>query len=619
VKTAFDSGTEKWLPWAKTKLAQLTFLREKLDLPQLTKTWLPESGTTVRLVSSKFGDWIRITGGWEFISIEQVLEPVLDAEGNPTYDEDEEPIVEVLYKLWGLKRDAAPPSGTGLLIPELNATWNMSTASNPFGGIDSPLPLRDADHKGSVVGGVSTSLYYRRAAGLPAFADMESAFELYDSPEYGSIITSPDLVQQLKTAAGLSYVIDNTGIIARSGVAFTAASGWLPYLDPAYYVTGADSYVGLIRLSNPPDLATYAEKYTWTVNDAGVIVPAVSDTLIAEPYVYTDVVTEDDFSYFGQSEWGQVTYTTAVLPADTVLGKTAGGSVRVMQGPWVFNTLAKGGTLGSGESAGQIPPESVSFMGVEVHDDLTDLGFPYWCSVFPVPVLIEGDQYWWVNSLSIKSSAHFEGVFSGDDMYTYASPHAYTWKRRLIKNGVEVSGFAHQDTRSYTASLDYPQVPIPDVPPYLDDYWDSYTPVYVYVPMDGVRVEGAGDNPDVDWFCGIRVEITPVALGTGVSSDGSSIPFKTTPALWTSDLSTIHVYSAFEEEWLNYDVQTAFNSTQYYFAKYKGAMYFVFDGGVDGTPHGVSISAPTESPVEIVDGTDVFARSYPMVRSWTRI
>ena len=75
----------------------------------------------------------------------------------------------------------------------------------------------------------------------------------------------------------------------------------------------------------------------------------------------------------------------------------------------------------------------------------------------------------------------------------------------------------------------------------------------------------------------------------------------------------------FEEEWLNYDVQTAFNSTQYYFAKYKGAMYFVFDGGVDGTPHGVSISAPTDSPVEIVDGTDVFARSYPMVRSWTRI
>lgn len=63
MKLYFDAGTEKWVKWAKSELGKLANLRKKLGLPKLTKAFAPESGTLVWIVSSNWGDWVRITGG----------------------------------------------------------------------------------------------------------------------------------------------------------------------------------------------------------------------------------------------------------------------------------------------------------------------------------------------------------------------------------------------------------------------------------------------------------------------------------------------------------------------------------------------------------------------------
>lgn len=56
-----DKEGEKWLPWAKRKLAQLRALRLDLNLPKMTKTFDPAPGARVWLSASEFGDWIRVT------------------------------------------------------------------------------------------------------------------------------------------------------------------------------------------------------------------------------------------------------------------------------------------------------------------------------------------------------------------------------------------------------------------------------------------------------------------------------------------------------------------------------------------------------------------------------
>lgn len=59
----FDPGTEKWVAWARGKLAALSLLRKKIGVPALARAYEPEQGTLVRISSTPYAESIRITGG----------------------------------------------------------------------------------------------------------------------------------------------------------------------------------------------------------------------------------------------------------------------------------------------------------------------------------------------------------------------------------------------------------------------------------------------------------------------------------------------------------------------------------------------------------------------------
>ncbi len=59
-----DSGTEKYLPWARRKLEQLRALRADLGVPAMSKALSPESGVLLFLKATDTGaDVLRLTGG----------------------------------------------------------------------------------------------------------------------------------------------------------------------------------------------------------------------------------------------------------------------------------------------------------------------------------------------------------------------------------------------------------------------------------------------------------------------------------------------------------------------------------------------------------------------------
>lgn len=58
-----ESGTEKYVRWAKTKLIALSQIREDLRLEAMRKHFVPESGVRIDIESSIYGDRIRIFGG----------------------------------------------------------------------------------------------------------------------------------------------------------------------------------------------------------------------------------------------------------------------------------------------------------------------------------------------------------------------------------------------------------------------------------------------------------------------------------------------------------------------------------------------------------------------------
>lgn len=62
-KINVDASGARFLPWAKDRLTRLTELRHELDLPKMTKLYVPEPGALVHIVSSEFGDSIRIQAG----------------------------------------------------------------------------------------------------------------------------------------------------------------------------------------------------------------------------------------------------------------------------------------------------------------------------------------------------------------------------------------------------------------------------------------------------------------------------------------------------------------------------------------------------------------------------
>ena len=73
-----EAGTERWVRWAKAKLAQLAALRHAGGLLALVKTYFPENGVQVWVKSSEFGSHIRITGGAAGRVIRSVTGSILD-------------------------------------------------------------------------------------------------------------------------------------------------------------------------------------------------------------------------------------------------------------------------------------------------------------------------------------------------------------------------------------------------------------------------------------------------------------------------------------------------------------------------------------------------------------
>ena len=68
MKLSFDAGTEKWIGPSKQSLQRLTAVRHDIRLPVMRKMIPWTSGVKAYIVSSEFGDSIRITGGAPWVA-----------------------------------------------------------------------------------------------------------------------------------------------------------------------------------------------------------------------------------------------------------------------------------------------------------------------------------------------------------------------------------------------------------------------------------------------------------------------------------------------------------------------------------------------------------------------
>lgn len=573
----YDAGTEKWVQWAKSKLKQLALLRADLRLPKMTKAFVPTSGVLVFVVSSEFGDMIRITGSsFEFIFAEN-----LPAGAG--------------HRLWGAKLNTT----TGLYEPQLFDTWTYPS-HNPWSAVMSGSigVVRDKNHQNSATGGDNGILV--RAAGITP-KDNTFSVPISKSPEYDAYILRGGFSSTSGGAASWGPADVRLAVIGKASVpidvdAWNArmmvlhpVSSW-PVVAGQIWVSGPNSFTIGARVRTGTGAtswySSYVERFTWSLDTNGnvVINPVPVATMSSQPRVYGtsegESLYHDPFAAYtyvyraaiAQRDQSAMTLTDAVFPAGNMRASSTPSKAEPFI-PKCFNAAYFGAvqeTVGAGVAVAKI-----EMAGVAVHDDLDMRGFPYFCAVWPDSFVIGDDQYWWINTMSVRSSSIPDPSGVPND-YVYSSPHAYKFRTIILKNRVKV--YDVTDTRNYTGFLDSPQNSA--ITP--TDSWDTTTPVYTYVPLDAIMIDG------VAWVAGHRVEHVFTTFSAAFGAP-QHLPWKRAPAIWRADMTEFHVYTTKQQSFTpggngrgTADQRTFYRSAgslaQFY--KYKGEYFFGFQSQV---------------------------------------
>lgn len=599
--TQVDPGGEVYLRFCERKLAEYHVIMVRTSAPRLARTYFVSDGSTIYIESvalgqGQFRDSIRInTSGFDFLTL-------ITLSTGPNFR----------IELWALKRD----SNTLLYVPVLVDTWTptknpwKSPSAVPSGNL---AVTRDISHGASVWDSTPQSL--RRGAGSSP-ADIrvgpygDNKFVNYSGVPTGAptpasnmvmfaqdSLAGPATLRRLGGHADSSFPIAD--FVNRAKVIFPPGSSW-SYPGSVAYPVAPNKVLAVVRpFISLLTHAVYAERFRVDVDpDTDAVTLTVEDAL-ATNEVYslqgggtrigerTFSTTGRFYSFtagIGELEWAKyimtdVTYSSFIRDYGNFLEPDVTRP---------YNNLFSGLAF----TGAPLVPGAMQFNGVLLQNEVSAAGFPFFCNSWPTPIRIGDDQYWWINTQAIKSSETFE---PGSGGYWYSSPHAYRYRKIVMKNGAVT--LDQTDVRNYTSYLDLPQQDVFGSNPHPVDSWDSTAPVFIYVPTDGARIGGT------DWFCGLRVEQVFTTFAPGPMKD---LPYKTRPAVWKADLSEIHTYADFEVSVVPPTVnqlatQANVTLTSYFFGRYKGAHFFVFLKPGDGRPWGVGMDTPAEAPVQIMN------------------
>lgn len=156
-------GGEKYVKFAKTKLSALTQVREGIGLPVLRKHFVPEDGVRIDIMSSEYGDRIRIFAGNLF------LVQVGSYAGGAHYRTFSRQLKQL-----NTSTNAFP---TGLVQVRLAATSGMGLAQNGTSFTFQPL-----DKKG--MPGTPTSVTVGTGDGAVLSRDVQHAWTLAVPPAF---------------------------------------------------------------------------------------------------------------------------------------------------------------------------------------------------------------------------------------------------------------------------------------------------------------------------------------------------------------------------------------------------------------------------------------------------
>jgi hypothetical protein len=730
---SYEPGTEKWVTWARKRASELRALRKRLDLPKLQRAWAPATGVLVWVMSTRFGEVIRITGavGIEFLVLAVGTVPIAGVasgsksvtsgyidfgangtvaveEGNPagffSYDNGFEldgsgvwvadpfagftfydaaaieayiglpvdglvvtgpeftlsiaaPTEQALF-LRGLRRPAAGQP----YERQLTATW--TAGSNPW-SVDGYPPIavsHDRLHYPGVTAAVAGGP--RRNASLPADTRAVAPLNLAgsDSPGAGVVPYSMAsgylvLADGVPLAAGTRVWVRRLGsgvadteypwaaFVARAQAAAAVAAPSRTWTTTHYEAVAYETnqLVLVARMNESPGSegvmggnAVYAERVALTSAAGGLSFETT------ETFSNFDAYSDGWNVRVGEQHLDngthQFVYRSALGPGGFVkpVLSQAGAAYENQVTRGLYTSLARPllplpyncPFLGTGSINGDTwsvsttysmsrVPTSVSFAGQEIHYGLVSYGMtyvPYFCGVYPVGINIEGTQYWWVNSTSVRSSlvpADTPGlyVYANPGEYVYASPHLYTYKATVLRDGA----LYHTETqmRTYTANDGLGS-----------EGWDSTQEVPIYIPADGVRIDGQ------DWICGLRVTQSFGTDGTAFGNAIKYLAYDVAPAMWTPDLSTVHAYPAHGSSVARAFPGTSagpqqrvpdqlfpYGASAVSFRRYRNTTFLVFQSLAGGVHwYGVGMDAPAEAPVEITDAgdTSVYAELDPV-------
>lgn len=631
----------RWVPWAKQKLAELSRLRAQLSLPKLSRAYYPAAGIQV-WVSARVGrDAIRISGGAQF----EFLVSEHDVTGSRP--------VNILH---GVRR---PTPGAPLEPFEITRSNIVLPVPSAF--TDSPAfsTFEDFEHGNSVQNVFDPRDIHRGKGSLPNVVvkkgpeDLSVPRDLVGS-NYIRAVGGENMfgeqqldlkVSRIRQALTSAFSVDD--FIARAKLVFPkgAPPDWsYSIYTPGIPVAGSDyqrvrtalvsetRFVAIARpidgifslpgVTNWQDVhgAFYAEVYdvAWAADGTPSLTllttvktdelwptNAPPATLRGERYIRREIIGDGPDVFHFRTPIGPVGLANPEQQVKFTFSDVGDSLSRsgTLTGPMVptpFNCPIVGaGVIGAGSRLPATIFFADNFLHPYGHGALEGSGYPWPACPYVVAANVGGHQYYWVNSTSVFSAPEPSGFNPG----VVVSPHEVIYRRILIRDGVMVMNTA--DSRVYTSTED-PFDPSPPASP----SWDRTDPVYIYVPTDAVEVDG------VVWFCGERIEQVFDAFDSS-----RRLTHKACPAMWTSDMSEVRAYPAYERV----SASTGpFGASQhrdvigswYTFIRYRGVQYFVFSVFSSATPaldgaYVVGLDAPSEAPVLLPAGSNRANRTVP--------
>lgn len=201
------------------------------------------------------------------------------------------------------------------------------------------------------------------------------------------------------------------------------------------------------------------------------------------------------------------------------------------------------------------------------------------------------DVYWFINATACKPGLVYDHTDFGTppvDFYQPTNIFEVTYQRMVSLNGTgpQIS----QQVRIYNGNT---------------DTWSDTTPVDIYIPIVGHLVDGQ------PMFLGLRVRqnFVPHAQWDQVGFFGTYVPKTIFPAVFSPDLSVVHVYENIASNISDdtFSVEESWSRVQPFFfiGEYKKKLFYVFNKtfavGGPSVCWGVPVADPSTAPIAFPD------------------